>query len=354
MKIFKREAKSTDVTNGDPAIESNKSSIEHAEKQNGDPTNLSQAAKPKGFYQRLRVGLSRTRNQIADGLTDLLKGKVHLDEDVFEALEERLLISDVGVETTGSIMELLAQNLKRPEFRQEEPIVSRFKSTLIGLLEEYAVPLSPMGRKPFVILVVGVNGAGKTTTIGKLAYRFQRQGLKVMLAAGDTFRAAAVDQLQEWGDQNGVPVISQGIGADSASVIYDAIESASSRGFDILLADTAGRLQNKSHLMDELSKVKRVMNKFGVDVPHETLLVLDATTGQNGVSQAIEFDRAVGVSGVALTKLDGTAKGGVIFAIAAVLKRPIRLIGIGEQLEDLRDFHAGEFVDAMLDLDLEP
>ena len=227
--------------------------------------------------------------------------------------------------------------------------MSALKDTLTELLADQESPLSIKAHQPFVILVVGVNGAGKTTTIGKLAHRFKQQGHSVMLAAGDTFRAAAVEQLQAWGERNDVPVIAQHTGADSASVLFDALQAATARNVDLLIADTAGRLQNKSHLMDELSKVVRVMRKQDEAVPHETLLVLDAGTGQNAVSQAVEFDQAVGVTGVTVTKLDGTARGGVLFAIAHKLKRPIRFIGVGEQADDLRDFSARDFVDALLD-----
>jgi fused signal recognition particle receptor len=282
-------------------------------------------------------------------LASLVLGKKQLDPELLEALEEQLIMADLGLETTERVLELLRQRLDRKALAAEESVLSALKETLVELLEDQERALSLDQHKPFVILVVGVNGAGKTTTIGKLAHRFKREGRSVMLAAGDTFRAAAVEQLQAWGDRHEVPVIAQHSGADSASVLFDALEAARARSVDVLIADTAGRLQNKSHLMDELSKVVRVMRKQDDTVPHETLLVLDAGTGQNAVSQAVEFDQAVGVSGVAVTKLDGTARGGVLFAIAHKLKRPIRFIGVGEQPEDLRDFSARDFVNALLD-----
>ena len=266
-----------------------------------------------------------------------------------EALEEQLIMADLGLEATHRVLELLRQRLDRKALGAEETVMSALKETLTELLAEQQKPLDIIAHQPFVILVVGVNGAGKTTTIGKLASRFKKDGKSVMLAAGDTFRAAAVEQLQAWGDRHDVPVIAQHTGADSASVLYDALAAAKARSVDVLIADTAGRLQNKSHLMDELSKVVRVMRKQDERVPHETLLVLDAGTGQNAVSQAIEFDQAVGVTGVAVTKLDGTARGGVLFAIAHKLNRPIRYVGVGEQSDDLRDFVARDFVSALLD-----
>ena len=300
-------------------------------------------------YKRLRASLGRSSGHFADGLTSLVKGKKQLDAELLEALQEQLIIADLGLETTERVLESVRLRLARNNMADTGAVLAALKEALVELLDQFALPLVPLAQKPFVILVVGVNGAGKTTTIGKLAYRYQKQGLSVMLAAGDTFRAAAVEQLQEWGERCGIPVIAQHTGADSASVLYDAVQAASARGIDVLIADTAGRLQNKTHLMDELSKAVRVMRKLNGDLPHETLLVLDAGTGRNAVSQAVEFDRAVGVTGIALTKLDGTARGGVIFAIADTLQRPIRLIGIGEQVEDLRDFYAGEFVEAIFD-----
>ena len=302
-----------------------------------------------GVFERLRHGLSRSRGQFTEGLASLVLGKKKLDPALLEALEEQLIMADLGLEATDRVLESLRQRLDRKSLAEEETVMSALKETLVEMLADQEQPLTVSRRRPFVMLVVGVNGAGKTTTIGKLAHRYKQQGLNVMLAAGDTFRAAAVEQLQAWGERHDVPVIAQHTGADSASVLFDALAAASARNVDVLIADTAGRLQNKSHLMDELTKVVRVMRKQDETVPHETLLVLDAGTGQNAVSQAVEFDQAVGVTGVAVTKLDGTARGGVLFAIAHKLKRPIRFIGVGEQPEDLRDFAARDFVDALID-----
>jgi fused signal recognition particle receptor len=364
MKLFKRRAKSghqADEAKDDAIMDGVKSSVSELstgpdEVVEGRPGTAPSAAGESGasqsgpgVFERLRSGLSRSRGQFTEGLASVVLGKKQLDPALSEALEEQLIMADLGVETTERVMELLRQRLDRSELSEQEPVMSALKETLTELLADQECPLDITGHRPFVILVVGVNGAGKTTTIGKLAYRLQREGHSVMLAAGDTFRAAAVEQLQAWGDRHDVPVVAQHTGADSASVLFDALAAATARGVDVLIADTAGRLQNKSHLMDELSKVVRVMRKQNESVPHETLLVLDAGTGQNAVSQAVEFDQAVGVSGVAVTKLDGTARGGVLFAIAHKLKRPIRFIGVGEQADDLRDFNAAEFVDALLD-----
>ena len=302
-----------------------------------------------GMFERLRAGLGRSRSQLSEGLASLVLGKKQLDPALMEALEEQLIMADLGLETSAHVLELLRQRLDRKSLSATETVMSALKATLVELLVDQEVPLKTEGHRPFVILVVGVNGAGKTTTIGKLAHRYQREGRSVMLAAGDTFRAAAVEQLEAWGQRHNVPVVAQHTGADSASVLYDALQAATAREVDVLIADTAGRLQNKSHLMDELAKVVRVMRKQNPAVPHETLLVLDAGTGQNAVSQALEFDQTVGITGVAVTKLDGTARGGVLFAIANKLKRPIRFIGIGEKAEDLRDFSAQDFVDGLLD-----
>lgn len=365
MKLFQRRAKPDSQPQGvnkgmDPAEAADSaqtSAVEEGEvtAEGADqdvPAPVVQAAPPETsatLFGRLRSGLSRSRGQFTEGLASLVLGKKQLDPELLEALEEQLIMADLGLETTERVLELLRQRLDRRALAAEESVLSALKETLVELLEDQEHALSLDQHKPFVILVVGVNGAGKTTTIGKLAHRFKREGRSVMLAAGDTFRAAAVEQLQAWGDRHEVPVIAQHSGADSASVLFDALEAARARSVDVLIADTAGRLQNKSHLMDELSKVVRVMRKQDDTVPHETLLVLDAGTGQNAVSQAVEFDQAVGVSGVAVTKLDGTARGGVLFAIAHKLKRPIRFIGVGEQPEDLRDFSARDFVNALLD-----
>lgn len=362
MKLFKRRAKPDSQPEGvkgmnpNEAPDSAQASVvaegEAAGADQGLQAPAGKAAPPESsatLFGRLRSGLSRSRGQFTEGLASLVLGKKQLDPELLEALEEQLIMADLGLEATERVLESLRQRLDRKELSAEESVLSSLKETLVELLEDQEHALNLNQHKPFVILVVGVNGAGKTTTIGKLAHRFKREGRSVMLAAGDTFRAAAVEQLQAWGDRHDVPVIAQHSGADSASVLFDALEAAKARGVDVLIADTAGRLQNKSHLMDELSKVVRVMRKQDDTVPHETLLVLDAGTGQNAVSQAVEFDQAVGVSGVAVTKLDGTARGGVLFAIAHKLKRPIRFIGVGEQPEDLRDFSARDFVNALLD-----
>ncbi len=302
-----------------------------------------------GFYTRLKRGLSRTGNQFASTLGDVFLGSKVLDADLMEELESQLLMSDLGIEATTRIMDTLAARVTRKELNDGEAVLQALQAALYEIIAPCEQALDTTTSSPFVILVVGVNGAGKTTTIGKMAHRYKAEGRRVMLAAGDTFRAAAVEQLQSWGERNQVPVIAQHTGADSASVLFDALQAARARGADVLIADTAGRLQNKAHLMDELEKVVRVMRKLDPTAPHETLLVLDAGTGQNAVSQAEQFDRAVGVTGLALTKLDGTARGGVIFAIAERLKKPIRYIGVGEGAEDLRPFVAKDFVEALFD-----
>ena len=258
-------------------------------------------------------------------------------------------MADMGLEATQRVVTDITGRVSRKELADGEALMQATKAALLDIIRPCEQSLEPMGVAPFVILVVGVNGAGKTTTIGKLAHRLKAEGKSVMLAAGDTFRAAAVEQLQAWGERNDVPVIAQHTGADSASVLFDGLQAAKARGIDVLIADTAGRLQNKAHLMDELEKVVRVMRKLDPTAPHETLLVLDAGTGQNAVSQAEQFDKSVGVSGIVLTKLDGTAKGGVIFAIAQKLARPIRFVGVGEGVEDLRPFEAKPFIDALFD-----
>ena len=302
-----------------------------------------------GFYSRLKSGLSRTGSQFATTLGDLFLGSKTLDADLMEALESQLLMSDLGIDATTRIMDSLTSRVSRQELGDGEAVLRALQAALYDIIAPCEQALDTTTPSPFVILVVGVNGAGKTTTIGKMAHRYKAEGKRVMLAAGDTFRAAAVEQLQSWGERNQVPVIAQHTGADSASVLFDALQAAHARGVDVLIADTAGRLQNKAHLMDELEKVVRVMRKFDPTAPHETLLVLDAGTGQNAVSQAVQFDQTVGVTGLALTKLDGTARGGVIFAIAERLKKPIRYIGVGEGAEDLRPFVAKDFVKALFD-----
>jgi fused signal recognition particle receptor len=304
---------------------------------------------PQGFFGRLKAGLSRTRATLVQSLGSLLLGKKAIDQDLLDELETRLLTADVGTKATASILSALTEKVKRKELADSDALYGALKQLLHEMLQPCEQPLdipSNLG-KPFVILMVGVNGVGKTTTIGKLAKRFQQEGKSVMLAAGDTFRAAAVEQLQVWGDRNQVAVVAQHTGADSASVIFDAYQSAVAKKIDILIADTAGRLHTKSNLMQELEKVVRVLKKLDDAVPHETLLVLDATTGQNALSQARSFTDKVNVSGLVLSKLDGTARGGMVFAIAKELGLPLRFIGVGEKAEDLRPFVAASFVDAL-------
>lgn len=301
-------------------------------------------------FERIRKGLGKTRATLSSGLSDLFAVGKKIDEDLLEEIETTLLMADVGVTATSEIIESLTDKLERNQLKDGAALRQALRDELHGLLAGVTKPLElNTGKKPYVILMVGVNGVGKTTTIGKLTKKFQTEGKSVMLAAGDTFRAAAVEQLQVWGERNNVPVVAQHTGADSASVIFDAIQSAQSREVDVVIADTAGRLQNKDNLMNELEKVVRVMKKLDDSAPHEVMLVLDAGTGQNALSQAQVFQQAVGVSGITLTKLDGTAKGGIVFAIARQLQLPIRFIGVGEQVDDLRSFDAETFVDALFD-----
>ncbi|MBB1229337.1 MULTISPECIES: signal recognition particle-docking protein FtsY [Pantoea] len=300
----------------------------------------------EGFFARLKRSLVKTRQNLGSGFVSLFRGK-KIDDELFDELEEQLLIADVGVDTTRRIITHLTQQANRKQLRDAEALYGLLKAEMASILAKVDAPLEVSGKTPFVILMVGVNGVGKTTTIGKLARQYQAEGKSVMLAAGDTFRAAAVEQLQVWGQRNNIPVIAQHTGADSASVIFDAIQAAKSRGVDVLIADTAGRLQNKSHLMEELKKITRVMKKLDDSAPHEVMLTLDASTGQNAVSQARLFNEAVGVTGIALTKLDGTAKGGVIFSVADQFGIPIRYIGVGEGIEDLRPFKAEDFIEAL-------
>jgi fused signal recognition particle receptor len=312
------------------------------------PAAVVEESRKPGFFARITQGLKRTSTQFSEGLGNLLLGKKAIDDELLEELETQLLIADVGVEATTRLIDTLTAKVARKQLADSGALYESLQTELRNLLQPVEQPLKIDGtNKPFVILVVGVNGVGKTTTIGKLAKRLQNEGKSVMLAAGDTFRAAAVEQLQIWGERNKVPVVAQHTGADSASVIYDAIAAAKSRGIDVVIADTAGRLHNKSHLMDELSKVRRVMGKLDTTAPHEVLLVLDAGTGQNAVSQADIFRESAGVTGIALTKLDGTAKGGVIFALTEKHKLPIRFIGVGESIDDLQPFAAKPFVDAL-------
>lgn len=300
-----------------------------------------------GFFSRLVKGLLKTKQNIGAGFHRFFLGK-KIDDELFEELEEQLLIADLGVPTSNKIIQNLTAHANHQQLQDAELLYQQLKVEMADILKPVAQPLTiDSNKKPYVILMVGVNGVGKTTTIGKLARKFQNEGKSVMLAAGDTFRAAAVEQLQVWGERNHIPVIAQSTGADAASVIFDAMQAASARNIDVLIADTAGRLQNKEHLMNELKKIVRVMKKYDDTAPQEIMLTLDAGTGQNAISQAKLFHEAVGLTGITLTKLDGTAKGGVIFAIADQFKLPIRYIGVGEKIEDLREFQAEEFIEAL-------
>lgn len=304
-----------------------------------------------GFFSRLRRGLGRTSDNLAQGVGQVFLGRKEIDAELLEELETRLLLSDVGVDATMEIIQRLTQSVSRRELTRPEALHEALREELLALLRPCEQPLEVKGHQPCVILMVGVNGVGKTTTIGKLAKHYIGQGRSVMLAAGDTFRAAAVEQLQVWGERNDVPVVAQHTGADSASVLFDALQAARARKIDVLIADTAGRLHNKDNLMEELEKVVRVMGKIDPSAPHEVMLVLDAGTGQNALAQAEHFQKWVGVSGITLTKLDGTAKGGIIFAIAKKLQLPIRFIGVGEAVDDLRPFQAEPFIKALFDVD---
>ena len=302
----------------------------------------------KGFFGRMAAGLSKTRSNLTDGLSSLLLGKKEIDDDMMEDLETQLIMADVGVEATNEIISRLTQRVGRKELRDSDALYEALIEELQDILAVSQKPLViDSSKKPYVILMVGINGVGKTTTIGKLAKQFQARGKSVMLAAGDTFRAAAVEQLQVWGERNDVPVVAQHTGADSASVLFDAVQAATSRGVDVLIADTAGRLHNKDNLMQELEKVVRVMKKIDDTAPHEVMLVLDAGTGQNAINQTKTFLQSVGVTGLTLTKLDGTAKGGIIFALAKQFGLPVRYIGVGEKIEDLRPFNADDYTRAL-------
>lgn len=311
----------------------------------------SDAGNKPGLFGRLSGALKRTRGALLGGIARVFDGASPLDEDLIEEVETSLLVSDVGVKASERIIAGLKERVGRREIGDAEALFTALHDDMLPVLEAVSGPLEiPEGaEKPFVVLMVGVNGTGKTTTIGKLARRFRSQGLSVMLAAGDTFRAAAIEQLQAWGARNDVPVVAQHTGADSASVIFDALQSARSRGVDVLIADTAGRLHTQEGLMEELKKVVRVLAKLDPSAPHETMLVIDAGMGQNALVQARQFHAAVNVSGITLTKLDGTAKGGIVFAIAEELGIPIRFVGVGESAEDLREFRADEFVNALLE-----
>ena len=310
--------------------------------------NIKEAPK-EGLFQRLRSGLSKTGSALTEGMESFVLGEKKIDDDVLEELETRLLMADVGMEATQRIIADLTQRTSRFELTNMDALMTALSEEMTDILQPVAVPLEiNPEHKPTVILLVGINGAGKTTTIGKLAKKFQNDGKSVMLAAGDTFRAAAVEQLQVWGERNDIPVIAQGTGADTASVIYDAMESAKARNIDVLLADTAGRLHTQNNLMEELKKVKRVMQKIDADAPHEIMLIVDASIGQNALAQAKEFNNALGLTGISVTKLDGTAKGGILFAIAEQIGIPVRFIGVGESIDDLQEFDAEKFTKALI------
>jgi fused signal recognition particle receptor len=317
--------------------------------KSGDKKQDSEPKKNIGLFASLRERLAKTRSNLSSGLANILLGKKQIDDDLLEQLEDQLLLADIGLPTTQKITSSLIESLNRKQLKDGETVLSVLKQTMADVLKPSAIPLNiDTQHKPYVILMVGINGAGKTTTAGKLAHKLKSEGHRVMLSAGDTFRAAAVEQLQAWGDRLDIPVVQQGQGADSASVIFDALQSAQARNIDVLIADTAGRLHTQSNLMEELEKIKRVLCKLDPTAPHETMLVLDAGTGQNAMAQAAQFKQSVGVTGVTLTKLDGTAKGGMIFSVAEQLKLPIRFIGVGEAVKDLRQFDSDEFVDALL------
>ncbi|MEC7119707.1 MAG: signal recognition particle-docking protein FtsY [Pseudomonadota bacterium] len=318
-------------------------------------TDTTAAAAPtsgESWFDRMKVGLSKSSKNLADGMVNILIGGKEIDDELLEEVETQLLVADIGVEATKTIIANLTERTARKELIYSTALYKALQEELVALLAPRVKPLViDQNKTPYVILMVGVNGVGKTTTIGKLAKRLQGEGKKVMLAAGDTFRAAATEQLQVWGERNNIPVVAQGHGSDSASVIFDAFESARARGIDVLIADTAGRLHTKSNLMEELKKVKRVMQKIDGTAPHEIMLVVDAGTGQNAINQVVEFDSAVGLTGLTITKLDGTAKGGVLFNIASRSHVPIRYIGVGEKIDDLRPFSAKSFVAALFDTD---
>nr|WP_227523114.1 signal recognition particle-docking protein FtsY [Moraxella osloensis] len=305
-----------------------------------------------GWFSRMKQGLSKSRKNLTEGLTNILIGGKEIDDELLEEVEDQLLVADIGVNATNRIIKNLTEATARGDLIYSHSLYKALQKELTDILTPKVAPLVvDASKKPFVILVVGVNGVGKTTTIGKLAKRLQAEGKSVMLAAGDTFRAAATEQLQVWGERNNIPVVAQGHGSDSASVIFDAIQSAKARGIDVLIADTAGRLQNKTHLMEELKKVIRVMQKADPTAPHESMIVLDAGTGQNALNQVEIFNEAVPLTGVTVTKLDGTAKGGVVFNIAENTNVPIRFIGVGEKIDDLRPFQADDFVKALFEKD---
>lgn len=348
LGIFKRKKSDEEDSAIDP-LKDEQNSVEQTQTTQIEHLEVEQKKK-KVLFARLRNGLRKTRENLGEGLARLVLGKKEINADLLEEIETQLLMADIGIEATQKIVMHLTQALKRKELKEGDALFAMLKQQLTQLLSDYSQPLAiEAAEGPFVILMVGVNGAGKTTTIGKLAHRFQSEGKKVMLAAGDTFRAAAVEQLQVWGERNQVPVIAQSTGADSASVIYDAFEAAKARGIDVLIADTAGRLHTQHNLMEELKKVKRVIQKLDPHAPHEVMLVLDASIGQNALSQAVEFHEAIGVTGITMTKLDGTAKGGILFALSDKLHLPLRFIGVGEAQSDLRPFDPNAFISALFD-----
>jgi fused signal recognition particle receptor len=348
FSFLRKKNKSTEPETATEQVETPVEITQQSNPQD-EPEVVAETQPKTGLFGRLKSGLSRTSNKLTEGFASLVLGRKTIDDELLEELETQLLTADLGVDATSRIIDDLTQRVARKQLGDVEALFNAMRDDMVNILEPSAKPLViPAKQGPFVILMVGINGVGKTTTIGKLAKQFQQEGKKVMLAAGDTFRAAAVEQLQVWGERNQIPVIAQPTGADSASVIYDALEAAKARDVDILIADTAGRLHTQSNLMEELKKVKRVMAKVDETAPHEVMLVVDAGTGQNALQQAQQFDQAVGVTGITLTKLDGTAKGGIIFAIADKTGLPIRYIGVGEKIDDLRPFNANDFVDALL------
>ena len=325
-----------------------------ADKVSTETLPVSDSTSAESSSTDLSKSLEKTKRTFSDGMADFFLGKKSIDDELLEELETRLLKADVGIDATTTIIDELQSDISRKTINDADGLHIKLAQIMKSILLPCEQPLSSViadteSTKPFVILVVGINGAGKTTSIGKLANHFIQQGKSVMLAAGDTFRAAAVEQLQEWGQRNNVPVVTQGTGADPASVIFDAVESASSKNIDIVIADTAGRLHTQDNLMDELAKIKRVLGKLNADAPHETLIVMDAGFGQNALHQVQQFHDAIGLTGIAVTKLDGTAKGGILFSIAKTLNLPVRFIGVGESINDLRPFNASEFVDALLE-----
>lgn len=344
IKWFKR---SQNPTPSEPETSQHKDDLQPQESK--EEKEQVQEPVKEGFFARFRKGLSKTRHQLGDGIGRLLLGKKEISQDLLDELETLLISADLGIETTQAVLKQLTEGLARKQLSDGDAVYDALKLHLQVILTQnnQSLTLETKDHSPFVILMIGVNGAGKTTTIGKLAKQFQQQGKKVMLAAGDTFRAAAVEQLFVWGERNDISVIAQQTGADSASVVFDALQAAKARKMDVLIADTAGRLHTQSNLMEELKKVKRVLQKLCPEAPHETMLILDATIGQNALVQARQFHEAIGLTGITMTKLDGTAKGGILFAIANELGIPFRYIGIGEGIEDLQPFNAAQFVGAL-------